>query len=178
MEDAPDSRRPAPTPLTAAGQRRPRVQLTLFHGNGRVVRTEAPTDVLPNATAAAVSSTRTQPPRAVALRAIDLEGRLRPALSRVEGPPPWATEASVLMPPGLRTMPDELDGVVDLPVPPGPENAVELAIALLRSAAQSERVSARGDAILVALEHAAQALADLFDPETAKAHLYAITARL
>lgn len=177
MKDAPEPR-PRSTPSSRAvgapSRRRPRVRLTLFRPDGRALSVEAPADLAANDEPPAQA---TLPPMAP-LRSIGPDGRPRPCPPRVEAAPPWATQPSVLMPPGLRTMGDTLDEVLDMPAPLGPENPVEAAIALLRSAAQSERVSARGDAILVALEHAAQALAELFDRETARRHLNAITARL
>lgn len=96
---------------------------------------------------------------------------LRPTLASV---PPWADNPSVVMPRGLRTWRDEADHHG----PDGPQGEIESAIALLRAAAQAERVGVRGDALLVAIEHLARALGDLFDPEVARAHLRAILGRV
>ncbi|MBL8600540.1 MAG: hypothetical protein JNK72_01315 [Myxococcales bacterium] len=99
---------------------------------------------------------------------------LKPALQTV---PPWADNPSVVLPRGLRTLTDALEPD-DHHGPAGPRDHVESAIALLRAAAQAERVGARGDALLVAIEHLSRALAELFDGDVARAHLRAILGRL
>lgn len=68
--------------------------------------------------------------------------------------------------------------MVDLPDPDEPATHLEAAIDLLRRAAQSESVSERGDALLVAIEHAARSLGELFDAEAAKKHLRGVSERL
>lgn len=75
----------------------------------------------------------------------------------------------------LPSLPEDL---VDLPPAEGPSNDLEAAIHLLRLAAQSPSVSVQGDALLVAIEFAAHALAARFDSETARRHLANITRRL
>lgn len=108
---------------------------------------------------------------------LGLRPTLRPLPAR--GRPPWAAEPSVVLPPGLRTWDDTLEGErVDLPGPMGPSGHVESAIAVLRAAAQTERVATRGDALLLAMEHLTQALGELFDPATARAHLDQLRKRI
>ncbi len=53
----------------------------------------------------------------------------------------------------------------------GTEGHLDVAMGLLLSAREASSVGARGDALLVAIEHAARALECLFDRETARAHL-------
>jgi hypothetical protein len=59
-------------------------------------------------------------------------------------------------------------GLVDLPDPETPASHLEAAIDLLRRAAQAGSVSERGDATLVAIEHASRSFAELFDRDVAK----------
>lgn len=64
---------------------------------------------------------------------------------------------------------DDLDDeLLDLPDPHGAQTHLEAAIALLRRAAQATTVSERGDATLVAIEHASRSFGELFDREVAK----------
>lgn len=64
---------------------------------------------------------------------------------------------------------DDLDDeLLDLPNPHGAQTHLEAAIALLRRAAQATTVSERGDATLVAIEHASRSFGELFDREVAK----------
>ena len=58
--------------------------------------------------------------------------------------------------------------LVDLPDPTVPASHLEAAIDLLRRAAQASSVAERGDATLVAIEHASRAFGDLFDREVAR----------
>lgn len=73
---------------------------------------------------------------------------------------------------GVPSRPEWLIGLpstlVDLPDPSRAPDHLEAAIDLLRRAAQASSVSERGDAILVAVEHASRSFGDLFDRETAK----------
>ncbi len=58
--------------------------------------------------------------------------------------------------------------LVDLPDPEAPASHLEAAIDLLRRAAQASTVAERGDATLVAIEHASRSFGELFDREVAK----------
>lgn len=58
--------------------------------------------------------------------------------------------------------------LVDLPDPTREPAHLEAAIDLLRRAAQATTVSERGDAVLVAVEHAARCFAEMFDRETTR----------
>lgn len=73
---------------------------------------------------------------------------------------------------GVPRRPEWLIGLpptlVDLPDPTHGPAHLEAAIDLLRRAAQATSVSERGDAILVAVEHASRSFGELFDRETAK----------
>ena len=53
----------------------------------------------------------------------------------------------------------------------GTSEHIDVAMGLLNRAREASTVGAKGDALLVAIEHAARALEDLFDRETAREHL-------
>jgi hypothetical protein len=59
-------------------------------------------------------------------------------------------------------------GLVDLPDPSVPQSHLEAAIDLLRRAAQASTVCERGDATLLAVEHASRSFGEMFDREAAK----------
>ncbi len=183
MTDARDAHPPRPQ----RGRRKAPVsatRLTLLSAQGEAHAVAAPVIDL-----AAARAKVPRPAGAPTLRSLpvgpDVPGPgqlslgLRPSLRPVSPPrPPWADAPAVVLPPGLRTFRDTLDPGNDLPGPDGPAGHIESAIAVLRAAAQTERVSRRGDALLVAMEHLAQALGDTFDPATARAHLEQLRKRL
>ena len=53
----------------------------------------------------------------------------------------------------------------------GSSDHLDVAMGLLLQAREAETVCAKGDALLVAIEHAARALEGLFDRETVRDHL-------
>lgn len=95
-----------------------------------------------------------------------IEGARAP-LRRIDAPLAVGGSTAQIAPPVSYRAPE----MVDLPLPGWPVTELESAIETLRYAAQSDSVTAKGDAILSAMGHLTAALGELFDRETAQRFL-------